>query len=191
MLYGIVTLLLRVEKWGVGEIIFRKSTTSSSRNAERTFTGTLTEGKRQQQNAKRESQNPINNWSGGNQRGFYFYEVYWFVTSLPNGSAEMLSLLRTHTEQLKWTSKREMSMVKTVRKRMRWGDGALPTGFLNDFLRFELHFSCSAWVLRRDSISAHTFGMVVTTTDLLWGNEIRTVIAPIVLLSGEEGAGVS
>ena len=79
------------------------------------------------------------------------------MTSIPNGSAEMLSLLRTHTEQLKWTSKREMSMVKTVRKRMRWGDGALPTGFLNDFLRFEVHFSCSVWVLRRDSISAHVW----------------------------------
>ena len=31
----------------------------------------------------------------------------------------MLSLLRTHTEQLKWTSKREKSMGKAVGKRMR------------------------------------------------------------------------
>ena len=32
--------------------------------------------------------------------------------------AEILSLLRTHTEELKWTSKREISIVKTVGKRM-------------------------------------------------------------------------
>ena len=28
------------------------------------------------------------------------------------------------------------------------------TAFTIDFFRFEVHFSCSAWVLRRDSISA-------------------------------------
>ena len=33
--------------------------------------------------------------------------------------AEMLSLLRTHTVELKWTSKRKILMVKTVGKRMR------------------------------------------------------------------------
>ena len=33
--------------------------------------------------------------------------------------AKMLSLLRTHTEQLKWTSKRKKSMGKAVGKRMR------------------------------------------------------------------------
>ena len=85
--------------------------------------------------------------------------------------AEMLSLLRTHTEQLKWTSKREKSMGKTVRKRMHGAPepGApapatghsprilFPTAFPIDFLRFEVHFSCSAWVLRRDSISAHVW----------------------------------
>ena len=31
----------------------------------------------------------------------------------------MLSLLRTHTEQLKWTSKRKKSLEKAVGKRMR------------------------------------------------------------------------
>ena len=29
--------------------------------------------------------------------------------------------------------------------------------FFVDFLRFEIHFSCSVWVLRRDSISAHVW----------------------------------
>ena len=39
------------------------------------------------------------------------------------------------------------------------GSGAPRTLFLTaftiDFSRFEVHFSCSVWVLRRDSISAH------------------------------------
>ena len=60
-------------------------------------------------------------------------------------------------------------MVKTVRKRVRGAPepGApapatghsprilFPTAFTIDFLSFEVHFSCSVWVLRRDSISAH------------------------------------
>ena len=63
--------------------------------------------------------------------------------------AEMLSLLRTPTEQLKWTSKRKKSMVKADRKRER-GAPAPATGhspripfstaFTIDFLRFEVHF---------------------------------------------------
>ena len=83
----------------------------------------------------------------------------------------MLSLLRTPTEQLKWTSKREKPMVKAVRKRMRGecpvagagapGSGAPRTLFLTAFTigfsRFEVHFSCSVGVLRRDSISAHVW----------------------------------
>ena len=65
--------------------------------------------------------------------------------------------------------KREKSVVKAVRKRVRGecpvagagapGSGAprIPflTDFTIDFSRFEVHFSCSAGVLRRDSISAH------------------------------------
>ena len=31
------------------------------------------------------------------------------------------------------------------------------TAFTTDFLRFEVHFSCCVWVLRRDSISAHVW----------------------------------
>ena len=83
--------------------------------------------------------------------------------------AEMLSLLRTHTEQLKWTPKRERTIVKAVGRRMRGapepGAPAPATGhsprirfltaFTIGFLHFEVHFSCSVWVLRRDSISAH------------------------------------
>ena len=83
----------------------------------------------------------------------------------------MLSLLRTHTEQLKWTANREKSMVKAVGKRMRGecpvagagarGSGAPRTLFLTAFpiniSRFEVHLSCSVWVLRRDSISAHVW----------------------------------
>ena len=30
-----------------------------------------------------------------------------------------------------------------------------PTAFTIDILRFEVHFSSTVWVLRRDSISAH------------------------------------
>ena len=85
--------------------------------------------------------------------------------------AEMLSLLRTHTEQLKWPSEHKKSMGKAVGKRMRGecpvagagapGSGAprilFLTAFPIDFLRFEVHFSCSVWVLRRDSISAHVW----------------------------------
>ena len=62
-------------------------------------------------------------------------------------------------------------MVKAVEKRMRGAPepGApapatghsprilFPTAFPIDFLRFEVHFSCSVWVLRRDSISAHVW----------------------------------
>ena len=32
-----------------------------------------------------------------------------------------------------------------------------PTAFTIDFLRFEVYFSCSVWILRRDSISAHVW----------------------------------
>ena len=85
--------------------------------------------------------------------------------------AEMLSLLRTHTEQLKWTSKRKKLMGKAVGKRMRGecpvagagapGSGAprilFLTAFTIGFLRFEVHFSCPAWVLRRDNMSAHVW----------------------------------
>ena len=100
------------------------------------------------------------------------------ISSLPYGKlvrgpyqtcAEMLSLLRTHTEQLKWTSKRKKSMGKAVRKRMRGAPEPeapapatghsprilFPTAFPIDILRFAVHFSGSVWVLRRDSISAH------------------------------------
>ena len=62
----------------------------------------------------------------------------------------MLSLLRTQKEQLKWTLKREKSVVKVVRKRA----GVLR--FTIDFSRFEVHFSCSVWVRRRDGISGHS-----------------------------------
>ena len=62
-------------------------------------------------------------------------------------------------------------MGKAVRKRMRGAPepGApapatghsprilFPTAFPIDFSRFEVHFSCSVWVLRRDSISAHVW----------------------------------
>ena len=80
--------------------------------------------------------------------------------------AEMLSLLRTYTKQLKWSSKRKKSMRKVGRKRVR---GALapatghsprilfPTDFPIDILRFEVLFKYSVWVLRRDSISAHVW----------------------------------
>ena len=84
---------------------------------------------------------------------------------------EMLSVLRTHTEQLKWTSKRKKSRGKAVGKRMRGecpvaeagapGSGAPRILFLTaltiDILRFEVNFSCSVWVLRTDSISAHVW----------------------------------
>ena len=83
----------------------------------------------------------------------------------------MLSLLRTHTEQLKWTSKREISIGKAVGKRMRGapepGAPAPATGhsprilfltaFPIDFLPFEVHFSRSVGVLRRDTTSAHVW----------------------------------
>ena len=83
--------------------------------------------------------------------------------------AEMLSLLRTLTKQLKWTSKRKKSMGKAVGKRMRGApEPGAPapatahsprilflTVFTIDFSRFEVHFSYPVWVLRRDSISAH------------------------------------
>ena len=62
-------------------------------------------------------------------------------------------------------------MGKAVGKRMRGecpvagagdpGSGAprilFLTAFTIDFLRFEVHFSCSVCVLRRDSISAHVW----------------------------------
>ena len=81
----------------------------------------------------------------------------------------MLSVLRTPAEQLKWTSKRKKLIVKAVIKRMRGecpvagagapGSGAPRIPFLTvfpiDLSRFEVHFYCSAGVLRRDSISAH------------------------------------
>ena len=83
----------------------------------------------------------------------------------------MLSLLRTPREQLKWPSKREKLLVKAVRKRVRGAPeprapapatGHSPrilflTAFTIDFSRFEVHFSCSVGVLRRDSISAHVW----------------------------------
>ena len=82
----------------------------------------------------------------------------------------MLSL-RTQREQLKWTLKRKKLMVKAVEKGMRGAPepGApapatrhsphilFPTASPIDFLRFKVHFSCSVWVLRRDSISAHVW----------------------------------
>ena len=37
----------------------------------------------------------------------------------------------------------------------RWGGS--PRLFPIDFSRFEVHLSCSVWVLRRDSISAHVW----------------------------------
>ena len=61
--------------------------------------------------------------------------------------AEMLSLLRTPAEQLKWTSKREKSVVKAVRKGVRGApelggsrpsDRALPAHPLYD--RFDHRF---------------------------------------------------
>ena len=83
----------------------------------------------------------------------------------------MLSLLRTHTEQLNWPTERKKSMGKAVGKRMRGecpvagagapGSGAprilFLTAFPTDILRFEVHFSSSVWVLRRDSILAHVW----------------------------------
>ena len=51
-------------------------------------------------------------------------------------------------------------MVKEVRKGMRGGPGVWAlrlSVFTIDFLRFEVYFSCSVWVLRRDSISAHVW----------------------------------
>ena len=85
--------------------------------------------------------------------------------------ADMLSLLRTHTEELKWTSKRKISIVKAVRNRMRGapepGAPAPATGhsprilFLTaltiDYSRYEVHFSCSVGLLRRGSMSAHVW----------------------------------
>ena len=67
--------------------------------------------------------------------------------------AEMMSLLRTHTEQLKWTAKRKKLMGKIVGKRMRRecpvagagapGSGAprilFLTAFTIDFLRCGVH----------------------------------------------------
>ena len=70
--------------------------------------------------------------------------------------------LEPPAEQLKWTSKREKSMVKAVRKGMRGapepGAPAPATGRSPRILfttAFKVDFSCSAGVLRRDSISAH------------------------------------
>ena len=78
----------------------------------------------------------------------------------------MLYFLRTHTEQLKWTSKRKKLTGKAVGKRGCVGSarslGREPPGsgaprilfltaFTIDFFRFEVHFSFSVWVLRRDS----------------------------------------
>ena len=105
-------------------------------------------------------------------RNFTFYVSYNKLVRSPYQTcAEMLPLLRTHTEQLNWPSKRKISKVKAVRQRMRGAPepGApapatghsprilFPTAFPIDFLRFEVHFSCSVWVLRRDSISAHVW----------------------------------
>ena len=105
------------------------------------------------------------------QHGYWQANQHKLVRSPYQTCAEMLSLLRTHTEQLKCTSKRKKSTGKAVRKRMRGAPepGApapatghsprilFPTAFPIDFLRFEVHFSCSVWVLRRDSISAHVW----------------------------------
>ena len=75
----------------------------------------------------------------------------------------MLSLLRTQTKQLKWSAKRKKLVVTAVRKRMR---GARSPGFKEilvltvltiDFLHFEVHFSCSVWVLTGDGIREHVW----------------------------------
>ena len=78
--------------------------------------------------------------------------------------AEMMSLLRTPTEQLKWTSKRKKPMVKAFKTQDSNSKATghsprilFPTAFPIDFLRFEVHLSCSVWVLRRGSISAHVW----------------------------------
>ena len=42
------------------------------------------------------------------------------------------------------------------------------TSFMIDFLRFEVHFSCSVWVLRRDSISAHVWYGLRTNLSKGW-----------------------
>ena len=95
----------------------------------------------------------------------------------------MLSLLRTQTEQLQWISKRKKPLVKAVIKRMCGecpvaevgapGSGAPRTLFLAastiGFWRFEVHLSCSVWVLRRDSISAHVwYGLRTNLCQLLY-----------------------
>lgn len=83
----------------------------------------------------------------------------------------MLSLLRTRTEKLKWTWKRENSMVKVFTKEN--ASGTPPTHpFLGvctiNLSRFEVHLSCSVRFLRRDSMSPDPFGM---------GNDLIPTIA--------------
>ena len=82
----------------------------------------------------------------------------------------MLSLLRTQTEQLKWTSKRKELMINSTQG-MRGAPepGApapatghsprilFPTAFSIGFSHFEVHLSRSVWVLGRDSTSAHVW----------------------------------
>ena len=81
-------------------------------------------------------------------------------------------------------------MVKAVGKRMRGeclvagagapGSGAPRILFLTvstpDILRYEVHFSCSVGVLRRDSISAHVW---YGSYELIWGNPQNQAVASL------------
>ena len=95
----------------------------------------------------------------------------------------MLSLLRTPTEQLKWTSKRKKTNSKSCQKEGArgpgaWGsrpsDGALPTHPLSDsfyhwFLAFSaVHLSCSAGVPAEETadFGRPVFGLSVARTNL-------------------------
>jgi len=88
----------------------------------------------------------------------------------------MPSLPRTHTEQPKWTSKRKGGSPRVCRGGEcpvagagAPGSGAprilFPTAFAIDFLRFEVHFSRSVRVPRRDSTSAHVWYGLQTNLD--------------------------
>ena len=95
--------------------------------------------------------------------------LYWpkLIRDPYQPCAEMLSLLRTPTEQLKWTSKRKKPIVKAVKKRVRGspepGAPAPATGhsprilfltaFTINFLRFEVLFRCSVGVPRINNTS--------------------------------------
>ena len=71
------------------------------------------------------------------------------------------------------------------------------TALAIDFLRFEVHFSCSVWDLRRDSISAHVWyglrtnlGQAVTFTLAhfrLWlGSNVHSAFTNSILLVKQE-----